>query len=107
MPVNLTAPDPAQLAPLTWDAALIGRTLFTGGWGDREFGLGAELGRRVARNMRLAIGGNVFGVRDRGLTDTNSTQRGFYIDLGWKFAEDIFGAPAAAPATAPAPAPRP
>ncbi len=84
-----------------WDAALIGRTLFSGSVGNREYGLGAEVGRRMARNMRLAVGANFFGVRDEGLTDANSTQRGLYIDLGWKFAEDIFGA--ATPAAAPAP----
>jgi hypothetical protein len=73
-----------------WDAAVIGRTLFSGSIDNREYGLGAELGRRVARNMRLALGMNFFGVQDAGLTDANSTQRGLYIDLGWKFAEDIF-----------------
>jgi hypothetical protein len=88
-----------------WDAAIIGRTLFSGSISNREFGLGAEIGRRIARNMRLAIGVNVFGVRDAGLTDANSTQRGLYIDLGWKFAEDILGGAPAAPA--PEPAPRP
>ena len=90
-----------------WDAALIGRALFAGSIDDREYGLGAELGRRLARNMRLAVGANFFGVQSAGLTDANSTQRGLYIDLGWKFAEDIFGAPTPTPTTAPVPAAAP
>jgi hypothetical protein len=90
-----------------WDAALIGRALIAGSIDDREYGLGAELGRRLARNMRLAVGANFFGVQSAGLTDANSTQRGLYIDLGWKFAEDIFGAPTPTPTTAPVPAAAP
>ncbi|MDH5233795.1 MAG: hypothetical protein OEW77_02475 [Gemmatimonadota bacterium] len=85
-----------------WDAGLITRILANGDLSSREFGLGAEIGRRMARNLRLALGTNFMGFRDDGLAGVASTVRGFYIDLGWKFGEEIFGTqPNPAPAVKP------
>jgi hypothetical protein len=41
-------------------------------------------------NLRLAGGYNLFGVRDRDLLERTATDRGFYIQLGFKFDESLF-----------------
>ncbi|MBL8995684.1 MAG: DUF11 domain-containing protein, partial [Gemmatimonadetes bacterium] len=82
-----------------WDAGLITRLLTSGDFGNQEFGLGAEVGRRMATNLRMAVGANLLGFRDDGLAGVSATTRGFYIDFGWKFGEELFGG---APTTAPA-----
>ncbi|MGH7645885.1 MAG: hypothetical protein ACREMR_09900, partial [Gemmatimonadales bacterium] len=83
-----------------WDAGIIGSLFGDGDFSTREYGLGVEVGRRVARNLRIALGFNLFGFRDADLTGVNATQQGLYIDLGWKFDESLFGrraAPSAGP----------
>jgi len=73
-----------------WDASLIGRTLFTGDLGHRRDGVGAEVGFLPIQNLRLATGYNVFGYRDRDLNGGSRSDRGFYIDFGFKLDEDAF-----------------
>ena len=71
-----------------WDAGLIGSTLWSGG---TQFGLGLELGRVVVKNLRAAVGYNVFGFRDGGLGgDGSATDHGLYLHFGFKFDEDAF-----------------
>jgi hypothetical protein len=59
--------------------------------GSNEFGLGAELGLIVMKNLRLAAGYNVFGFRDIDLAGTERTDRGPYLNLGLKVDESWFG----------------
>jgi hypothetical protein len=73
-----------------WDAALTGSFLGSNSGRSREWGLGAEMGRRLFTNLRVAVGYNVFGFRDDDLTDVHSTSRGLYLDLGMKVDERLF-----------------
>ena len=71
-----------------WDAGLIGSTMWSGG---KQYGVGLELGRTVIKNMRAAIGYNVFGFRDQGLvSDGAQTDHGLYLHFGFKFSEEAF-----------------
>jgi hypothetical protein len=88
-----------------WDAALTGSLLGSDGFRSRQYGLGAELGRRLATNLRLAIGYNLFGFRDDDLSGVSATTRGLYLDIGMKFDEGLFGAHRRV--AAPTPPPRP
>jgi hypothetical protein len=74
-----------------WDAGLIARVLLSDGFSERQGGLGVELGRVVAKNLRVGAGFNLFGFRDTELSGQNSTDRGVYLLLGWKFDEALFG----------------
>ncbi|HTC24145.1 MAG TPA: hypothetical protein VK688_07275, partial [Gemmatimonadales bacterium] len=75
-----------------WDAGLISSLLFSHGVSSRQYGLGVEAGRRLLRNLRLAVGYNFFGFSDRDLTSVGYTTQGPYVDLGFKFDETLFGA---------------
>ena len=59
----------------------------------------------MARNLRVGAGYNIFGFRDADLTGQNTTDRGFYLLIGWKFDEALFGVdqPTAAPSPEVAP----
>ena len=59
--------------------------------GSRTFGLGFELGFLARENLRVALGYNLFGFRDRDLAATEYTDHGLYIDVGFKFDERLFG----------------
>jgi hypothetical protein len=66
------------------------RSLFSRGMDSHQFGVGGELGYLLKRNMRLAVGYNVFGFRDDDIASDEYTDHGFYIDFGFKFDEDLF-----------------
>lgn len=53
----------------------------------KEFGVGAEVGYLVAKNLRLAVGYNFLGYRDRDLNSAEFTAHGAYITLHYKFDE--------------------
>jgi len=71
--------------------------LFTGalvdgrGGNGRQFGLGLDVSRQITRDMMLSLGYNILGFRDDDLSVDNSSSRGFYLRLRWKFDEDLFG----------------
>ncbi len=73
------------------DLGVIGRTLFAGSFERSQFGLGLEAGLLLADNLRLAAGYNVFGFRDDEFSEDEYTDRGFYVQLGFKFDEALFG----------------
>ena len=85
-----------------WDVAVTGSFLGSDGFRTRESGFGAEVGRRLVKNLRLAVGYNVFGFRDDDLTGVRSTTRGPYLDIGMKFDEGLFGTRRPAASSAPA-----
>ncbi len=70
------------------DAGLTGRGMFSGGG---EYGIGGELGWLAARNLRVAAGYNVFGFHADDLDALGSTDHGFFVDLGFKFDQSLFG----------------
>jgi hypothetical protein len=78
-----------------WDLGLASSSLFSQDLSQRQYGLGAELGYRIARNLWLSAGYNVLGYEDRDLAGDDTTRRGAYIRLRFKFDEHLFrGRPA-------------
>lgn len=70
-----------------WDVGLIASTLFSAG-GARQYGLGAEAGYRLAKNLWLALGYNIFGFDDPDLaSEETTTQAGLYARIRYKFDE--------------------
>lgn len=71
-----------------WDAGIIASTVF-----DRSslrYGLGLEAGYLITSNLWLSAGYNFFGYEDRDFDNSNSTRRGFYVRLRFKFDEELF-----------------
>ncbi len=58
--------------------------------GSRTMGLGAEAGWIMMKNLRLAAGWNAFGFHDNDLSGTEHTDRGPYLNLGFKVDETLF-----------------
>jgi len=75
----------------SWDVAGTVSSLSANQGGGRRFGLGIELGRRLVDDLRLGLGYNVFGFRDRDLRETEYTLKGIYLRLDYKFDERLFG----------------
>ena len=73
------------------DVGAIGSILGNGSFSERRYGLGGELGFVVMRNLRLAGGYNLFGFSDRDFQSLGYTQRGPYLEFGFKFDETLFG----------------
>ncbi len=73
------------------DLGVMGRSLFTSGVGQAQWGLGLEAGFILANNLRLAAGYNLFGFSEDDLADTIATDHGFYFHIGLKFDERLFG----------------
>ena len=65
-----------------FDVGALGRTEFGGGL---RYGAGGELGFLAARNLRLAAGYNVFGYGAADMLGEERTDRGPYLDFGYKF----------------------
>jgi len=75
---------------LSWDVGVQGGIIAVGGAGGHRYGLGAEVGRRIIDDLRLAVGYNVFGFRDRDLRETEYTMKGLYLRFDYKFDEATF-----------------
>jgi hypothetical protein len=92
-------------------------TLLVGKDGSRQFAYGLELGYTVMDNLIVGVGYNWRGFRDDELTGSEYTNRGWVLNLRYKFDEDLFkgsdtrvnrtldpqGAPALGTGAAPAP----
>ncbi len=72
-----------------FDVGALGRTEFGGGL---RYGVGGELGYLAARNMRLAAGYNLFGYGAADMLGEQRTDRGPYLDFGYKF-DPFWGGP--------------
>lgn len=72
-----------------WDVGIQAAILASRGFRDRQFGLGAEVGYQVAENTWLSAGYNVFGFKEKDLTN-DPMDSGIFIRLRYKFDEDIF-----------------
>ena len=75
----------------SWDVGLISSLLVADGGAARRYGAGAEIGRLVATNLRLAVGYNLFGYREKDLDSFGYTSRGAYVEFAFKFDETLFG----------------
>jgi hypothetical protein len=71
-----------------WDTGVVARTLMSDGFDRYQNGLGAEVGFLAARNLRLAAGFNLFGYADADLDGGSRSDRGLYLDVGFKFDEE-------------------
>jgi len=72
-----------------WDVGLIGSAHATGVEA-LDFGLGAEVGYLLGKNLWLAAGYNFFGFEDDDLVDGDYSDPGAYLRLRVKFDEDLF-----------------
>jgi hypothetical protein len=73
-----------------WDAGILGSMMGDRGFRSMRYGLGAEAGYLVQENLWLSAGYNFFGFRDTDLIGQNTTDRGIFVRLRFKFDEDIF-----------------
>jgi hypothetical protein len=92
-------------------------TLLVGRGGTRQFAYGLEVGYTVMDNLIVGVGYNWRGFRDDELTGSEYTNRGWVLNVRYKFDEDLFkgsdtrvnrtldpqGAPALGTGAAPAP----
>jgi hypothetical protein len=74
------------------DAGVIGSMMGDAHFSQRQYGIGAELGLVVMKNLRLAGGYNLFGFTDKDFESLGYTKRGPYVEFGFKFDEALFGA---------------
>jgi uncharacterized repeat protein (TIGR01451 family) len=74
-----------------WDIGVSTRALATLSEGRSQYGAGLEIGRTLRTDLRMALGYNLFGFRDRDLTGENYTDQGVYLRFGLKFDESLFG----------------
>ena len=79
-----------QFAP-KWDVGLAASGLFGEPGNAKQYGLGLEVGYLVTTNLWLSAGYNVLGYRDDDLATGESTQKGAYVRLRYKFDEAVFG----------------
>ncbi len=74
-----------------WDVSLAARLLMNGSYDRRNEAIGAELGWTPLRNLRVAGGFNAFGFKEPDIPALQKTDRGGYVDVGFKFDELLFG----------------
>jgi hypothetical protein len=74
-----------------WDAGLVGSVLLSTKHSAVHFGFGPEVGYRLHDNIRVALGYNVFGFRDRDLSSEEYTDNGVYVTFRLKFDETLMG----------------
>lgn len=73
-----------------FDLGVIGSAIGNRTFSERRYGVGGELGVVLMRNMRVAGGYNLFGFTDRDFEALGYTQRGPYVEIGFKFDEALF-----------------
>lgn len=73
-----------------WDVGVLGSVHTTGAMQAVDYGLGAEVGYLLGKNVWLAAGFNLFGFEDDDLTDGDYSNPGPYLRLRAKFDEDLF-----------------
>ncbi len=73
-----------------WDVGAIGRVLMAGALESAQWGLGGEVGLLLSNDLRVSVGYNVFGFNDGDLAGTDQTDRGLYVQIGFKFDEGLF-----------------
>ena len=73
-----------------WTTGLNTGVLMSGDLRSRQWALGLELGRILAKNLWLSVGYNHFGFRDDDLAGEAYTNQGVYLRLRYKFDESVF-----------------
>ena len=85
-----------------WDVGLQSSVLIGDRFGDRRYGMGAELGKQMSPGVWLSAGYNHFGYRDDELTGADWTRAGAFLRLRAKFDERLFGMSVESPLDTPA-----
>ncbi|HET9653569.1 MAG TPA: hypothetical protein VFP36_15325, partial [Usitatibacter sp.] len=80
-----------EFAP-RWDIGLAASGLFGGQGRSKQYGLGLEVGYLVTTNLWVSAGYNLLGYHDDELATGESTQKGVYVRLRYKFDEAALGA---------------
>ena len=73
-----------------WDAGVSASMLMGRTTAERQFGLGAEIGRQLPAGTWLSLGFNRFGYRDDELTADEWTRTGGYLRIRARFDETLF-----------------
>ncbi|MBI5170148.1 MAG: DUF11 domain-containing protein [Candidatus Eisenbacteria bacterium] len=73
-----------------WDAGVTGSVRAGRTLAEREYGLGAEVGRELARGAWLSLGFNRFGFDDDELAGESWTRAGAYLRVRMRFDERTF-----------------
>ena len=73
-----------------WDAGVSASMLMGRTSAERQFGLGAEIGRQLPAGTWLSLGFNRFGYRDDELTADEWTRTGGYLRIRARFDETLF-----------------
>ena len=73
-----------------WDAGVSASVLSGRSFAERQYGLGAELGRQLPAGTWLSLGFNRFGYRDDELTADEWTRTGGYLRFRARFDENLF-----------------
>src|SRR5690606_19338885 len=55
-----------------------------------DYGFGVEAGYTLTRNTRAVAGYNVFGLNDKDLVGSGTSQKGAYLTVSFKFDEQLF-----------------
>jgi len=71
-----------------WDVGVLAST--TSGGGSRDQGVAVEFGRRVFDNLWVSVGGIAGRYADTELFSANSSWRGVYVRVRFKFDEKSF-----------------
>lgn len=74
----------------TWDAGINASLLANSDFTTKDYGLGVEVGFIMARNLRLAVGFNIFGYDDEDLAENSYSRQGVYAGFSYKFDEQLF-----------------
>jgi large repetitive protein len=85
---QLLAARATQDLDANWDLSLQAAVLMSGNARAHQYGLGAEAGYLLAKNLWLSGGYNLFGYHDRDLAGQDHTQPGVYLRLRFKFDEN-------------------
>jgi len=72
-----------------WDTGLNVSTLVSGDGRQCRFAIGPEAGVTLRTNLRLGVGYNLAGFRDRDLASDGTTAHGVFVRLAFKFDEKL------------------
>lgn len=75
-----------------FDVGLLASMLFSSEGKSRQGAFGLELGAVVQTNLRVSLGFNFTGFRDRDLAGSEYTAQGIFLRLRYKFDEDLLRA---------------
>ena len=76
-----------------WDVGVTARLMLADGFGNRNYGLGAEVGYVLRKDLWLSLGYNAFGFHDDDLTRNGYADKGPFIRVRFKFDDSLMSGP--------------